>query len=594
MQRVLKFFFASLTGTKSNSPDLGYTLLGRLDGHLGPINCLSFTRDGSLLASGGDDEAVRIWDIETLVSLQVIRDPAGNWGQVTCVNWLSGNSSELEGNTLCFGTGRGLVIVEMKEASITRAFRSGDGVEAMAFDPSLKRLLVSSHYGTVRMYTFEENDQVVVAWESSIQGEVPRSLLIMENGLDVIVFGLEKGSMVCRDSQTGAEKWVRSLKSGIGNAMYCPKHRYILIDNLVEGFDIYVLNRPAPIRKFYVPPQRRGLYTRGVAFGEGSNTMMCGSDHGSVYIYDIKSSTQLQTLMHEEGRLVQAIGSISITRKHLIASAVSEGRYDICIWVKPDGKSKQRSSRNRLSPASIINIILLTILIFTMFDFWLKMIKAGSLSVATSLQKRIAHWTMSTQTHAVPAVPVAADEPGLALGDIEPDMLVQLLMTLKMNHLPGFTMEPDSYQQRTDTMPHGDHQNSAPLAQAVKKNMLHNGEAESLLQVLRQLRDPAFIASKEPTGLGQHIPDKHDDDARQSSPPAQETWHSPLRKDLRRAADKDTLLQVFRQAQMDINTKANKEEGSQQSADVGSIVKNSDHTNSLEESVFASTVFQNY
>lgn len=53
----------------------------------------------------GDDESVRIWDIEALSSIQVIRDPSGNWGQITCLNWLAGE----ERNTLCFGTGRGFI-----------------------------------------------------------------------------------------------------------------------------------------------------------------------------------------------------------------------------------------------------------------------------------------------------------------------------------------------------------------------------------------------------------------------------------------------------------------------------------------------------
>ena len=58
----------------------------------------------------GDDEAVRIWDIETLVNLQVIRDPDENWGQITCLNWLP-CGAEQEGNVLCFGTGRGHIII---------------------------------------------------------------------------------------------------------------------------------------------------------------------------------------------------------------------------------------------------------------------------------------------------------------------------------------------------------------------------------------------------------------------------------------------------------------------------------------------------
>lgn len=45
----------------------------------------------------------------------------------------------------------------MAEASATRAFLSGDPVEAMAFDSESKRLLVASHYGTIKMYSIEPN-----------------------------------------------------------------------------------------------------------------------------------------------------------------------------------------------------------------------------------------------------------------------------------------------------------------------------------------------------------------------------------------------------------------------------------------------------
>jgi hypothetical protein len=45
----------------------------------------------------------------------------------------------------------------MIEASNTRAFDWGDSMEAVAFEPSLKRLLVSSHHGKIRMYSIETN-----------------------------------------------------------------------------------------------------------------------------------------------------------------------------------------------------------------------------------------------------------------------------------------------------------------------------------------------------------------------------------------------------------------------------------------------------
>ena len=133
MQRILSYFASAFTNIRS--PPLSYTLLGRLDGHSGAVNCISFTRDGMLLASGGkfpvslvivgtqrstmtgDDETVRVWDIETLVNLQVIRDPDENWGQITCLVWFPCGAGQ-EGNVLCFGTGRGHVNIFRRNGNL--------------------------------------------------------------------------------------------------------------------------------------------------------------------------------------------------------------------------------------------------------------------------------------------------------------------------------------------------------------------------------------------------------------------------------------------------------------------------------------------
>ena len=45
----MKDWLASFFCSREN----GYTLLGRLEGHSGPVNCISFGRDGTLVASGG-------------------------------------------------------------------------------------------------------------------------------------------------------------------------------------------------------------------------------------------------------------------------------------------------------------------------------------------------------------------------------------------------------------------------------------------------------------------------------------------------------------------------------------------------------------
>ena len=57
----------------------------------------------------GDDQTVRIWDMDMFKAQQVICDQLERWGQITCIKWLSPTSDN--GSVLCFGTGRGLILV---------------------------------------------------------------------------------------------------------------------------------------------------------------------------------------------------------------------------------------------------------------------------------------------------------------------------------------------------------------------------------------------------------------------------------------------------------------------------------------------------
>ena len=86
-----------------------------------------------------------------------------------------------------------------------------------------------------------------------------------------------------------------------GNAAICPKGCHLVIDNLMEGFDVYTTHRMGVARRLTVPPHRRGFFIRGVAFGESAQVIVCGSDHGFVYVFSTKPSGETQTLIHAEG-----------------------------------------------------------------------------------------------------------------------------------------------------------------------------------------------------------------------------------------------------------------------------------------------------
>ena len=98
-----------------------YRLVATLAGHSGPINAFSFNLNGSLLASGGDDEEVQIWDLNVFRQFQTLADHSGTWGQITCIKFLKSNGDlGPSGDLLCFGTGRGYLLLYHRQRRTVR------------------------------------------------------------------------------------------------------------------------------------------------------------------------------------------------------------------------------------------------------------------------------------------------------------------------------------------------------------------------------------------------------------------------------------------------------------------------------------------
>jgi WD40 repeat protein len=56
----------------------------------------------------GDDETVKVWDVNSLQIFQTIADRNHHWGQITCIQFIGFDTIS---DWMCFGTGRGRFLV---------------------------------------------------------------------------------------------------------------------------------------------------------------------------------------------------------------------------------------------------------------------------------------------------------------------------------------------------------------------------------------------------------------------------------------------------------------------------------------------------
>lgn len=136
-----------------------------------------------------------------------------------------------------------------------------------------------------------------------------------------------------------------------GNIDLCPDSKFMLVDNIETGFDLYRFDRTSVIRSFGTKVVR--YFVKEVAFAESATLAIGGSDSGEVHIFNAATGEKIQSLQHgQKDVLVQTVKvrgvvvntnvlrdlmvkASSYGHKNVIASSGSDGK--VCVWERTVG-----------------------------------------------------------------------------------------------------------------------------------------------------------------------------------------------------------------------------------------------------------------
>ena len=126
-----------------------------LKGHTHHVWSVSFSPDGSLLASGGSDATVRLWDVEQRKEIATLKGHEAN-------NWVESVSFSPDGNLLASGSTDSTVriwdVKERKEIAALHAI--GSSVSSVSFSPDGKLLASGDGWKAIRLWDVETKETI--------------------------------------------------------------------------------------------------------------------------------------------------------------------------------------------------------------------------------------------------------------------------------------------------------------------------------------------------------------------------------------------------------------------------------------------------
>lgn len=127
-----------------------------LTGHQGPVEAIAYSKDGSYFASGGWDNSVRIYAVDSLENFKYLYTINGHHAAVICVafspdnHYIATSSKDYTFSVYDLSEGQLKYTSRDHKKAVTQVF----------FDPSSQFLITASEDGTARLYRVVDMEKV--------------------------------------------------------------------------------------------------------------------------------------------------------------------------------------------------------------------------------------------------------------------------------------------------------------------------------------------------------------------------------------------------------------------------------------------------
>ncbi|KAG2094667.1 WD40-repeat-containing domain protein, partial [Suillus discolor] len=280
-----------------------YSVHKTLVGHTDSISCLQFSPKGHLLASSGDDSQLIIWETSTGTNRHQITTASPVFSMIWdpryktrlfcgCKNGKTLLIDRFQGPDHEVLTGTAAPVYALDVDAVTGYLAIGIGSEVH----------VAQEISGNTFATFTILPKPADLSDMSPNSRVhPRSVHFLKNGTRLIVSYLNHG-IICWDLKTRNALWhiVLSLsRRQIGYAALSHNACYLIVSNMNISMNLYALGEKEPLQSFLQPTNTGINFPLGVSFLHWGRAVVCGSQMGSIKIWEMLSGEHLQTLEHK-------------------------------------------------------------------------------------------------------------------------------------------------------------------------------------------------------------------------------------------------------------------------------------------------------